>query len=49
MVQAVGILVATRSEVDCRRDDDTAICNRRMGFVPVDILLKHWKATLITG
>lgn len=48
-VQAVGIIVAVRSEVDCRRDDDTGTCHRRMAFVPVDPLLKHWKATLITG
>ncbi len=38
-----------RTEVTCRRDDDTATCNRRMAFVPIDTLLKHWKATLVVS
>ncbi len=48
-VQAVGIIVAPRTEVTCRRDDGTATCNRRMAFVPIDTLLKHWKATLVVS
>lgn len=48
-VQAVGIIVAIKSVVACRRDDDTATCGRRMAFVPIDPLLTLWNGTLITG
>jgi len=48
-VQAVGIMVAGRNEVACRRDDDTTKCFRRMAFVPVAPLLTQWDATLIVN
>ncbi|HZM83381.1 MAG TPA: hypothetical protein VFC19_47305 [Candidatus Limnocylindrales bacterium] len=48
-VRAIGIVVAGRNPVPCRRDDDTTECGRRMAFVPIDPLLRQWNGTLITG